>query len=146
MTIISRDDEEAEEYYRELTSLFPKEFALAIADTFSPLGKSRGLWCNKAWEELFGYSREEICLIDPRELFVNLTDRDKWLELLLDQGFVENFKAPLKTKQGDTFIGYGNGILQLYRNATYLIANVSRSLEESHAFNHRRKSRFIEQN
>ncbi|MHA2496697.1 MAG: PAS domain S-box protein [Candidatus Hodarchaeales archaeon] len=147
MPTVSNEDEDAIEHFRRLFRQFPKGFALAITDTFSPHGNRRVLWSNKAFQKFFGYSKEEVCQLDPQH-FWNLPqqERTRWLEVVIQQGFVEDFRVTLKTKQGQSFVGYGNAVIVHHGQRAYLMCNVCHTLEESQAFNRERKFRFIQQN
>lgn len=140
LTSASSEDEDAIEHFRRLLRLFPKGFALAITDTFSPQGKRRVLWSNKAFQKFFGYSKEEVGQLDPQHYWtVPQQERTRWLELVIQQGYVEDFRVTLKTKQGHSFVGYGNAVIVHHGQRAYLMCNVCHMLEESQAFNHERK-------
>ncbi|RMD90913.1 MAG: PAS domain S-box protein [Calditrichaeota bacterium] len=59
---------------------------------------------NKAGVELFGFdSKEELLKVNiAQDLFVNPSDRDKLVEKLLKQGYVQNYELILKKKTGET--------------------------------------------
>ncbi|MHA2270714.1 MAG: PAS domain S-box protein [Candidatus Hodarchaeales archaeon] len=136
-------DEEAADFFKELLSLFPASYPMAVGDTFSPFGKSRILWTTKAFQKLLGYTKEELCLANPRMFLVDLKERDKWLEILVDQGYTENFEVHVKHKTGKKFAVYASGTIIYYMKATYLVVCFCRTLEESKEFNKQKKWGFL---
>ncbi|MCG6147682.1 response regulator [Leptospira levettii] len=64
--------------------------------------------CNKAFESIVGYSKDEIIGKTALELglYVNLEERNEFLNILKEQGFVRNFRNSLKTKAGKELIRY----------------------------------------
>jgi PAS domain S-box-containing protein len=55
---------------------------------------------NQAGEKLFGYTKEELLNIEPEDLYVRKEDRQRFINLIQKQGFVEEFEVPLKKKDG----------------------------------------------
>ncbi len=60
---------------------------------------------NPAAVAIFGYSRREdmLALPDTRGLFVKQKERDYYLEILQDQGFVKDFPATMRRADGSHF-------------------------------------------
>jgi PAS domain S-box-containing protein len=51
-------------------------------------------------ERIFGYAVDEAVGRNPREFYVDLADRDRVLKLLGEKGYVRDFEAPLKRRDG----------------------------------------------
>jgi PAS domain S-box-containing protein len=55
---------------------------------------------NPALENMFGYSREELFAINPRDVFVNGEDPDRFIEEIRKNGSIKDFAASLRRKDG----------------------------------------------
>jgi PAS domain S-box-containing protein len=56
---------------------------------------------NRAGMELFGYTKEELILLDPEKLYFNPEDRKLLWQKLLISGFVNDFEVAMKRKDGE---------------------------------------------
>ncbi|NQU56282.1 MAG: PAS domain S-box protein [Rhodospirillales bacterium] len=70
--------------------------------TISTLAEGRYIDVNKAWQEAFGYSREEVIGKTATEIhsWANLDDRKRIIDRLEKDGFVSDFEATLHGKSG----------------------------------------------
>lgn len=86
---------DSEKRYR---SLFEKSLAAVFSSTL----EGKLVECNQAFADLLGYeSPEEMKLINARELYPSLDDRQKFLEVLHNSNEVKKFELRLKKKNGD---------------------------------------------
>jgi PAS domain S-box-containing protein len=81
---------------------------------------------NDACLSIFGYTHEEIIEKTTLEieLWVDLADRDRYLDLVRKQGFVENFEMPLRTKGGRVLTGLTSARILVLNDETCLLAVV----------------------
>jgi PAS domain S-box-containing protein len=111
---------ESEERYRVLFDespigialSVPSENVLTLKDAFKPVWifdhathfrNSQVLMTNDAFDQLCGYSREEINQIDPYAAYLNAEDRDHMLAQLKRDGSVKNFEIIKKRKDNTIY-------------------------------------------
>jgi len=77
----------------------------AALDT-SPIGiviatrDGKGLYCNEAYAEQYGGSREEVLSINPHLNYADSKDRDRLYQRLVEAGRVENLDIQMRRKDG----------------------------------------------
>lgn len=81
---------------------------------------------NDAFLSTSGYTHEEIIGKTTLEidLWVDVADRDRYLGLVREQGFVENFEMSLRTKSGRVLIGLTSSRTLVLNDETCLLAVV----------------------
>jgi len=81
---------------------------------------------NDACLSTFGYTYEEIIEKTTLEikLWLDLAERDSYLELVHKQGFVENFEMSLQTKAGRVMVGLTSARILALNDETCLLAVV----------------------
>jgi PAS domain S-box-containing protein len=55
---------------------------------------------NKATESLLGYDRDELLNLPAEKMYAKEEDRQKFIDLIQSQGFVENYELELRKKDG----------------------------------------------
>lgn len=59
---------------------------------------------NKAWRDLFGYDPREMEFFDPACLYVNSKNAERFMKELEENGYIHDFEAELRKKNGDVVI------------------------------------------
>jgi PAS domain S-box-containing protein len=87
---------ESEQRFESITENYPVAVGISDADgTF--------IYINKTYQEIFGYSLEEINQIKAGDLYVDPGDRLKWLRIFQEKGTLQNYEVWLKHKDGTPF-------------------------------------------
>ncbi|MFA4876435.1 MAG: PAS domain S-box protein [Methanoregula sp.] len=87
---------ESENRFRALTETSPLAIGVSLPDgTF--------LYVNKAYEQLFGYTEEELEHVAATALWQNPEDRLGMIDAIREKGSVLNYKANLMRRDGTTF-------------------------------------------
>lgn len=84
---------EKEEKYRRLFE--ESKDTILISDA-----AGRILDVNRAGIDLFGYTKEELLSLDPKDLYSNVEDRERMWQKLLICGYVEDYAVEMKKKGG----------------------------------------------
>ena len=97
---------------------------ITVALTTLPDGKFHEM--NHAFIEMFGYSPEEAIGKTTLELGVWLheADRNRYLQILRENGFVSNFEAQMRRKGGEEFTVYFSGTLLEIAGKSYALSAV----------------------
>jgi PAS domain S-box-containing protein len=92
---------ESEEKFAKAFRSSPDGMALLSNDTYKHID------VNNKWTEITGYTREEAIGAAPSDLnlWVDLNERDRMLEILGVEGRVFNYEANFVTKEGKKFTG-----------------------------------------
>ncbi|RLF51927.1 MAG: hypothetical protein DRN11_01950 [Thermoplasmata archaeon] len=90
--------EESERKYRSI-------FENAVEGIYRLSKNGKILEANKALEDFFGYSLEELKKMDLSRLYKEPTQRKKFFELLNKQGYVKNYEIEYIRKDGKIVIG-----------------------------------------
>ncbi|MBC7080704.1 MAG: PAS domain S-box protein [Thermoplasmatales archaeon] len=96
---------------------------------------------NKALEEFFGYSEEELKNMDLEELYRNPEDRKNFIEKLKKYGSVKNYEVEYLKKDGEIVIGNEYATLVREGNEEYVdgiihdITSLKKAQEEAEFFN-----------
>lgn len=96
VTKLMRSEQALKESERKYRTLFEdSRDAIFITD-------SKGIHTdvNSAYLKLFGYTKEEILTVRAIDTYVNREDCLQYMKAIQENGFVENFKAELKKKDG----------------------------------------------
>jgi len=88
----------AEDALRESESKYRGLFDTSMDVVFLSTTEGQFIDINRAGEELFGYSREELLTMDSHDLLLNPSDLGKYIKIILEQGFVKNFEIVFKKK------------------------------------------------
>jgi PAS domain S-box-containing protein len=109
---------ESEEKFAKAFRSSPDGMALLSNDTYKHID------VNNKWTEITGYSREEAIGAAPSDLnlWVDLSERDRMLEILGVEGRVFNYEANFVTKEGKRFTGlissetieFGGNVFAIY--------------------------------
>ncbi len=109
---------ESEEKFAKAFRSSPDGMALLSNDTYKHID------VNNKWTEITGYSREEAIGAAPSDLnlWVDLEERDRMLEILGVEGRVFNYEASFITKEGKRFtalissetIEFGGNVFAIY--------------------------------
>ncbi len=109
---------ESEEKFAKAFRSSPDGMALLSNDTYKHID------VNNKWSEITGYSREEAIGAAPSDLnlWVDLNERDRMLEILGVEGRVFNYEANFVTKEGKKFTGlissetieFGGNVFAIY--------------------------------
>ncbi len=109
---------ESEEKFAKAFRSSPDGMALLSNDTYKHID------VNNKWTEITGYSREEAIGAAPSDLnlWVDLNERDRMLEILGVEGRVFNYEASFITKEGKKFTGlissetieFGGNVFAIY--------------------------------
>ena len=87
--------QESEKKYREL-------FDSSIDVVFLSTIDGKFIDINRAGEDLFGYTRDEIFSLDIRNIYYDPQDRTKLLRTVEQNGYVKNYELVLKKKDGSS--------------------------------------------
>lgn len=104
-----QDLHNSEERYRALFENAPISIGLTAPRHQDEDGKdsfqsgSRILMVNKAWEQMYDYSLEEINQLDPYEPYQNPEDRDRLVSQLQRDGFLHNYEVARRHKDGTPY-------------------------------------------
>ncbi len=90
--------EESERKYRSI-------FENAVEGIYRLSKNGKILEANKALEDFFGYSLDELKKMDLTKLYKDPTKRKKFFELLDKQGYVKNYEVEYVRKDGKIVIG-----------------------------------------
>ncbi len=109
---------ESEEKFAKAFRSSPDGMALLSNDTYKHID------VNNKWTEITGYTREEAIGAAPSDLnlWVDLNERDRMLEILGVEGRVFNYEASFVTKEGKKFTGlissetieFGGNVFAIY--------------------------------
>lgn len=109
---------ESEEKFAKAFRSSPDGMALLSNDTYKHID------VNNKWTEITGYTREEAIGAAPSDLnlWVDLSERDRMLEVLAVEGRVFNYEANFVTKEGKKFTGlissetieFGGNVFAIY--------------------------------
>ena len=109
---------ESEEKFAKAFRSSPDGMALLSNDTYKHID------VNNKWTEITGYTREEAIGAAPSDLnlWVDLNERDRMLEILGVEGRVFNYEANFVTKEGKKFTGlissetieFGGNVFAIY--------------------------------
>ena len=108
---IARNISESKRQQKELLLSESKFFAAfmnnPIGMCISSIKEGEIIEVNNAWSKVTGYSREEAVgkKIGDLNLYTDITERDRLISILDEQGFVNDFDLVFCTKQGDTIYG-----------------------------------------
>jgi PAS domain S-box-containing protein len=72
-----------------------------MAGVYRSNERGKFLEVNKKMAEFFEYDLDEFMQVNSRELYVNDQDRKDYLNRLIEEGFVKNYRIKLKTKSGN---------------------------------------------
>ena len=84
---------ESEERFRTLFNHTPAAIVVSSYD-------GRLLAFNDAVTALSGYKRDEVVSLHVTRFYVNLEEREKFMQMLLKDGYVENFEIQMRHKDG----------------------------------------------
>ena len=90
---IKKSLEESEKKYRDIFEYSQDAIYISTID-----GKLLDI--NKAGEDLFGYSRDELLNMNVENLYANKEDREKFKKEISKRGFVRNYEVKLRKKDG----------------------------------------------
>ncbi len=93
---VELDLRESEESFRVVSETIPVGVSVSTEN-------GEILYVNKAYENLFGYTRDELKHIGAPHVYADSDDRPKILKLLKENGRVRNYELQLKRKDGTTF-------------------------------------------
>jgi two-component system, cell cycle sensor histidine kinase and response regulator CckA len=102
--------EEVEESSQKFKAVF-EHSPITVALTTLPEGTFSEV--NQSFIDMFGYSRDEAIGKTTIELGVWLheTDRNRYLKMLRDNGYVHNFEAEMRRKEGEEITVLFSGVL-----------------------------------
>lgn len=89
-----------EEELRRNEELYRGVFESSMDAIYLTTPEGKVIDMNKAAEELFGYSREELLNINVKQLYANPEDRKRFVDKLERDGFVRNMEMTYKRKDG----------------------------------------------
>jgi PAS domain S-box-containing protein len=87
---------ESEQRSKAISETYP--IAVGISE---PDGSFK--YINRAYEQVFGFTLEEINQINANDLYVDPKDRQKWLKVIRKQGSLRDREVRLKRKDGTSF-------------------------------------------
>ncbi len=87
---------DSEQRFRAITENSP--IAVGISDADGAF-----MYINKAYQDVFGYTLEEINQTNAGDLYVDPGDRLKWLATFQEMGSLHNYEVLLKHKDGTPF-------------------------------------------
>jgi PAS domain S-box-containing protein len=98
MTRIRTEDalRESEGRFRALTETSSLAVGVSSSD-------GKFLYINKAYEKLFGYTLKDLNHLNASELWSNPEDRRKMIDAVRSKGFLKDYEAELKRKDGTPF-------------------------------------------
>ncbi len=106
LTLVSRDCtkrkkaelklKDSEEKYRDL-------FENVMVGVGISNSEGKVIVTNETMRKLTGFSQEDFGRIQIDEVFLKADDRKEYLEIIKQNGFVENFEVQLKNKAGESF-------------------------------------------
>ncbi|MCD6171493.1 MAG: PAS domain S-box protein [Thermoplasmata archaeon] len=85
--------EESEKKYRDI-------FEYSQDAIYISTSEGKLIDINKAGEELFGYTRDELLKMNVENLYENREDREKFKMQISKKGYVKNYEVRLKKKNG----------------------------------------------
>lgn len=93
---------QAEEQLRRSEKDFRNLFENAVVGVYRSTPEGHFLMANETQAKIHGYeSVEELMMIDiPTQIYLNPEDRERFKQLMVEQGFVTNFRYPIKRKDG----------------------------------------------
>jgi len=90
---LTKNIEESEKKYRGI-------FENSVDAVYISNDRGNMLDVNKAGEELFGYTREELLSMNVENLYADKKDRERFKKEIRKKGYVKNFEVKLKKKNG----------------------------------------------
>ena len=91
-----KDEEALRESEKKYRGLFEESSVARSTTSFD----GRFIDVNSAMLNLFGVTAHEIVTMNAREFYVNPEDRDKYMEVLEKQGYVKDYEAKFRKKDG----------------------------------------------
>jgi PAS domain S-box-containing protein len=93
---------EAEEQIRRSEREFRSLFENAVVGIYRSTPDGRFLMANQTLARINGYSSvEELMALDiPTQIYLNPEDRERFKKLMVEQGFVADYRYPIKRKDG----------------------------------------------
>ncbi|MEJ7613194.1 MAG: GAF domain-containing protein [Candidatus Fervidibacter sacchari] len=93
---------EAEEQIRRSEREFRSLFENAVVGIYRSTPDGRFLMANETLARINGYSSvEELMALDiPTQIYLNPEDRERFKRLMVEQGFVADYRYPIKRKDG----------------------------------------------
>ncbi|MFA0784998.1 GAF domain-containing protein [Fervidibacter sacchari] len=93
---------EAEEQIRRSERKFRSLFENAVVGIYRSTPDGRFLMANETLARINGYSSvEELMALDiPTQIYLNPEDRERFKRLMVEQGFVADYRYPIKRKDG----------------------------------------------
>jgi PAS domain S-box-containing protein len=93
---------EAEEQIRRSEREFRSLFENAVVGIYRSTPDGRFLMANQTLARINGYSSvEELMALDiPTQIYLNPEDRERFKRLMVEQGFVADYRYPIKRKDG----------------------------------------------
>jgi PAS domain S-box-containing protein len=93
---------EAEEQIRRSEREFRSLFENAVVGIYRSTPEGRFLMANQTLARINGYSSvEELMALDiPTQIYLNPEDRERFKRLMVEQGFVADYRYPIKRKDG----------------------------------------------
>ncbi len=91
---------EAEEALQESEERFHSLFEDSKDAIYITTREGRCIDVNQSGLDLFGYTREEMMVLKPRQLYGNSIDRRKFQKEIEQKGFVKNYEIKLRKKDG----------------------------------------------
>lgn len=106
--------QESEIRYRTLFEILPVGVGLSALD-------GRIIDTNSTFQQMIGYSIEELKRVNAPNTYYNPAERALLLKQIQQNGFVRDFEARLKRKDGSTFLASMNITAVKIRNETILV-------------------------
>jgi len=113
---------ESELRYHTLFEILPVGVGLSTPD-------GRIIDANSTFQQMIGYSIEELSRIDVQDTYHKPQERAPYLEQLQQEGFVHGFEVQLKRKDGTIFLASMNATTMKIRDET-IIVTVAKDITE----------------
>ena len=68
---------------------------------------------NKSLGNMFGYTRQELLLLNVKKLYKNTKDRTRFKAEIIKQGYVIDYELQLQRKDGSSFVGVLNSTARI---------------------------------
>jgi PAS domain S-box-containing protein len=94
---IEEDLRQSEERFKAIAEVSPVGMGVVNKED------GRYLYINPAYEQYFGYEKDELLSRKSPDIYFDADDRDKILGLLNENNFVSNYEVRLKRKDGSSF-------------------------------------------
>jgi PAS domain S-box-containing protein len=91
------------------------------------------LYVNPAYEQYFGYSKDELLGKKTPEIYYDLRDRDLILKKIQEDKFVSNFEVKLKRKDGSSFWSISSSKPIIFNNSPALLGTFIDITEQKRA-------------